>query len=156
TGGSVRIPSAFCGLTGFKPTARRVPTMGAFPLSGSLDSIGPLAASVNCCATVDAVLTGQALVAPAPARTEHPRLAVAGNTVLEGADETVRTAFAKAIQALRRAGAQVEMLELPEFSRLADINRQGGFVCAEAWAIHRELLDRSQAGYDPRVASRIL
>jgi len=156
TGGSVRIPSAFCGLTGFKPTARRVPTMGAFPLSGSLDSIGPLAASVNCCATVDAVLTGQALVAPAPARTEHLRLAVAGNTVLEGADETVRTAFAKAIQALRRAGAQVEMLELPEFSRLADINRQGGFVCAEAWAIHRELLDRSQAGYDPRVASRIL
>jgi len=156
TGGSVRIPAAFCGLTGFKPTARRVPTTGAFPLSGSLDSIGPLAASVSCCATVDAILSGEPAATAAPPRIEHLRLAVAGNTVLDGADETVRSAFDRAIQALRKAGAQLEMLDLPEFDQLADINRQGGFVCAEAWAIHRELLGRAQAGYDPRVASRIL
>ena len=58
TGGSVRIPSALCGLTGFKPTQRRVPNEGVLPLSTSLDSLGPLAASVRCCALVDAVLAG--------------------------------------------------------------------------------------------------
>ncbi|RYF57361.1 MAG: amidase, partial [Comamonadaceae bacterium] len=54
TGGSVRIPSALCGLTGFKPTARRVSMRGVQPLSASLDSIGPLAPSVACCAVLDA------------------------------------------------------------------------------------------------------
>ncbi|MBP8861424.1 MAG: amidase, partial [Ottowia sp.] len=65
TGGSVRIPSALCGLTGFKPTQRRVPIDGTVPLSTSLDSIGPLAASVRCCAIVDAVLAGEPPVVPA-------------------------------------------------------------------------------------------
>ena len=62
TGGSCRIPAALCGIVGFKPTARRVPTQGAFPLSPSLDSIGPLAPTVACCAILDAVLAG----APVP------------------------------------------------------------------------------------------
>src|SRR5215469_2223473 len=59
TGGSCRIPAALCGIVGFKPTASRVPLAGTFPLSPSLDSIGPLAHSVDCCATLDAVLSGQ-------------------------------------------------------------------------------------------------
>src|SRR5262249_36469355 len=59
TGGSVRIPSAFCGLTGFKPTAARVPLSGVVPLSPSLDSIGPLANTVACCAVLDAILAGE-------------------------------------------------------------------------------------------------
>src|SRR5437763_12031588 len=59
TRGSVRAPSALCGVTGWKPTARRVPREGAFPLSFTLDSIGPLANSVACCAAYDAVLAGE-------------------------------------------------------------------------------------------------
>src|SRR3954467_14249189 len=59
TRGSVRIPAAACGIVGFKPTARRVPREGAFPLSFTLDSIGPLAISVPCCAPYDAVLAGE-------------------------------------------------------------------------------------------------
>src|SRR5665213_3342171 len=58
TGGSCRIPAALCGLVGFKPTARRIPLAGAFPLSTSLDSIGPIASSVQCCATLDAIMAG--------------------------------------------------------------------------------------------------
>src|SRR5206468_5882714 len=59
TGGSVRIPAALCGIAGFKPTRRRVPLVGAFPLSTTLDSVGPLAATVACCATVFQVLAGE-------------------------------------------------------------------------------------------------
>src|SRR5258708_39492367 len=60
TGGSCRIPAALCGIVGFKPTAARVPTAGTMPLSQTLDSIGPLAPTVACCAVLDAVLAGQA------------------------------------------------------------------------------------------------
>ncbi len=63
TGGSCRIPAAFCGIVGFKPTAHRVPRDGVIPLAHSLDSIGPLANSVECCATLDAILRG---VTPRP------------------------------------------------------------------------------------------
>jgi aspartyl-tRNA(Asn)/glutamyl-tRNA(Gln) amidotransferase subunit A len=59
TGGSVRIPAALCGLTGFKPTARRIPGRGMLPLSTTLDSIGPIARSVACCAIVDRILSGE-------------------------------------------------------------------------------------------------
>ncbi len=58
TGGSVRIPAALCGLVGFKPSRQRVPTEGAFPLSYTLDSIGPLARTVADCAKADAVMAG--------------------------------------------------------------------------------------------------
>src|SRR4051812_18260304 len=69
TGGSCRIPAAWNGIVGFKPTQRRVPLEGAVPLSSSLDSIGPLARTVACCATMDALLAGEAFAAPrAPAR----------------------------------------------------------------------------------------
>src|SRR5215475_13636689 len=59
TGGSCRIPAALCGIAGFKPTQKRVPIDGAFPLSHTLDSIGPLAAKVADCAVFDAVLAGE-------------------------------------------------------------------------------------------------
>ena len=61
TGGSTRIPAAFCGIVGFKPSRERIPTDGAFPLSYSIDSIGPLAKSVEACAKADAVMAGDEL-----------------------------------------------------------------------------------------------
>ena len=66
TGGSCRIPAAFCGVVGYKPTQRRVPNTGVLPLSPSLDSVGPLANSVACCAAIDAVLAGEPLPAVKP------------------------------------------------------------------------------------------
>ena len=59
TGGSVRIPAALCGIVGFKPSRQRIPTEGAFPLSFTLDSIGPMARSVADCAKADAVMAGE-------------------------------------------------------------------------------------------------
>src|SRR4051794_356135 len=84
TGGSVRIPAAFCGVVGFKPTAERIVRDGAIPLSTTLDSIGPLANSVACCAITDAVMTGEEPTAPKAAPVAGLRLAVPQSFVLDG------------------------------------------------------------------------
>lgn len=156
TGGSCRIPAALCGLVGFKPTAKRVPLDGAVPLSTSLDSIGPIAASVACCAVLDAVLAGEE---PRPLR-EFPltglRLAVPQTLVFDAIDADVARVFAAARTRLSEAGAQIVDLPLRELSELGRINSKGGFGAAEAYAFHRPLIESKAALYDPRVLSRIL
>jgi aspartyl-tRNA(Asn)/glutamyl-tRNA(Gln) amidotransferase subunit A len=93
TRGSIRIPSALCGVTGFKPTARRVPRDGAFPLSYTLDSIGPLANSVACCATYDALLAGEA-PQPLPALpVKGLRFLLPKSEVRDGLDPEVEAGF---------------------------------------------------------------
>ncbi|QDQ88972.1 amidase [Alcaligenaceae bacterium SJ-26] len=156
TGGSVRIPSAFCGLTGFKPTASRVSQQGTLPLSASLDSIGPLAASVECCAILDAILSGSPYAAPQAPDLSSLRFAVPANLVLDGADDHVRATFAATLERLAQAGAQIRTIDIPEFNELAHINRKGGFTCSESWHWHQSLLESREAEYDPRVSSRIL
>jgi aspartyl-tRNA(Asn)/glutamyl-tRNA(Gln) amidotransferase subunit A len=155
TRGSVRIPSALCGVTGFKPTARRVPRDGAFPLSYTLDSIGPLANSVSCCAIYDALLAGEA---PDPL----PELPVKGlkfllpkSEVREGLDREVAQAVDASIERLRREGALVIEKPLPAFDRSAEYFKGGGYAGAEAYAIHRHNAARL-GEYDPRVAKRVL
>ncbi|HUK60027.1 MAG TPA: amidase [Stellaceae bacterium] len=155
TGGSVRIPSAFCGLVGFKPTARRVPTAGAIPLSTTLDSVGPLASSVACCAIADAVLAGEWPTVPPVRGVAGLRLAVPQTMVLGGLDDVVAAAFSRALSSLSRAGAKVTDLALGELADYTRINSTGGFSPPEAFAWHRELLERRGADYDPRVRRRI-
>jgi aspartyl-tRNA(Asn)/glutamyl-tRNA(Gln) amidotransferase subunit A len=166
TGGSVRIPAAFCGLVGFKPTARRVSLAGAYPLSRSLDSIGPIATTVACCATIDRVLSGdgdgeyrgndegRAAIEPLP--IAGLRLGVPCQYVLDDLDPEVARAFAAALSALSTAGARVVDLDVPELLELPDINKGGGFAVLEAYAVHRKLIAERESAYDPRVASRIL
>jgi aspartyl-tRNA(Asn)/glutamyl-tRNA(Gln) amidotransferase subunit A len=155
TGGSVRIPSALCGLTGFKPTARRVPISGVVPLSHSLDSIGPLARSVACCAVLDAVIAGEVPRAPRPASLHGRRFWIPRGLAFDGVDASVGAAFDDACRRLTAAGANLIDIDIPEFADLARINRQGGFAAAEAWWWHANLLARRASDYDPRVASRI-
>jgi aspartyl-tRNA(Asn)/glutamyl-tRNA(Gln) amidotransferase subunit A len=168
TGGSCRIPAALCGLVGFKPTANRVPLTGTYPLSTSLDSIGPLANSVECCAALDAILatpigtdsrtacdTADSDPASAIAASDL-HLAVLVNYVTEGLEPTVAANYDRALQALARAGAKLTDLKLPELEELPEINSKGGLAAAQAYAFHRLQLSKDGAQYDQRVSVRIL
>ena len=155
TGGSCRIPAAFCGIVGYKPTARRVPIAGVLPLAPSLDSIGPLAPSVACCAVVDAVLAGDTPALPMPADLTGLRLAVPQNVVLDGMDATVAAAFDRAMNALSAAGARIVRQRFAEFDAIGPANAKGGFAASEAYAWHHALLARRGADYDPRIRMRI-
>ena len=155
TGGSCRIPAAFCGVVGYKPTARRVPLAGVLPLAPSLDSVGPLARSVRCCAAVDAVLAGQALRAVEPMTLRGLRLAVPGNMVMEGVDPVVAEVFGRALNRLGNLGVRVTHLSFPPFERIASANAGGGLAPVEAYAWHRALIAEQGGAYDERVRKRI-
>lgn len=154
TGGSIRIPSAFCGLTGFKPTAASVSLAGTVPLSRSLDSAGPIAHSVDCCAILYAALSGQNISDGAPA-LKGLRFGFTTDYVGASVEPQVQQAFERALEKLRAAGAQVEQFDFPELLQLPTINGGGGLVAAEAWHWHRVLLEEKGAQYDQRVAARI-
>jgi aspartyl-tRNA(Asn)/glutamyl-tRNA(Gln) amidotransferase subunit A len=156
TGGSCRIPAALCGIVGFKPTAYRVPTAGAFPLSTSLDSIGPLAATVACCAVLDAVLAGEPVTDLPGLPPDAVRLAVPQTMVLDNMEGAVAGAFEAALAALRKAGARIVDIPLREFAELQQINGKGGLSAAESYAIHRAIIAKHEKEYDPRVLVRIL
>ena len=155
TRGSIRQPAALCGIAGFKPTARRVSRQGAFPLSHTLDSVGPLANTVACCAAYDAVLAGEsdAELKELPAR--GLRLLLPRSSAIEDLDPAVAKAFESSLAALSRAGAVIEERKVPAFDRQAEYFRNGGFAAAEAYAIHKRWAARS-GEYDPRVAKRVI
>ena len=155
TGGSVRIPAALCGVVGFKPTAKRISRDGATPLSTTLDSIGPLANSVACCAITDAVMAGEPPVAPDPVPLDVLRFGVPQSFVLDGLAPEVASAFEAACSAISRAGARVVDQPLSEFSEYPALSDRGLLVNSEAFTWHEELLGRRGNEYDPRVRSRI-
>jgi aspartyl-tRNA(Asn)/glutamyl-tRNA(Gln) amidotransferase subunit A len=156
TGGSCRIPAALCGIAGFKPTQRRVPTEGAFPLSTTLDSIGPLAASADCCAILDAVLAGESSFNLPPASLAGLQFAVPQTLVLDGLDKHVAASFEAALKKLSSAGARIADIPLRELNELPQMNAKGGFAAYEAYHIHRDLIAKKSAQYDPRVLVRIM
>ena len=155
TGGSCRIPAAMCGIVGYKPTARRVPTEGAFSLSTSLDSVGPLANSVACCAILDAIMAGEAPAVPGSMSLSGLRVALPANLVLDDMENEVAQAYANALAALEAAGARLIETAFPALDEIAPVQAKGGLNVPEAWTTHRELLARAADGYDQRVRSRI-
>ncbi len=155
TGGSCRIPAAFNGIVGFKPTQRRVPLDGAVPLSSTLDSIGPLARTAACCAVLDAVLAGEQIAPPQPRPIKGMRLAVPTTVALDAIEAAVAQAFERALEKLASAGALIERIAVPEFLDIAPMSTKGGFAAAESYAWHRKLLASRGGDYDPRVSARI-
>jgi aspartyl-tRNA(Asn)/glutamyl-tRNA(Gln) amidotransferase subunit A len=156
TGGSCRIPAAYNGIVGFKPTQRRIPLDGGVPLSFTLDSYGPLARSVECCATLDAVLAGEPITPVEPRLIRDMRFAVPTTIALDDLDEVVAETFERALGSLARLGAQIERIEVPEFLDIGMMSTKGGFAAAESYAWHRFLIVSHGDVYDPRVHTRIL
>jgi aspartyl-tRNA(Asn)/glutamyl-tRNA(Gln) amidotransferase subunit A len=155
TRGSVRIPAGACGIVGFKPTARRVPREGAFPLSFTLDSVGPLANSVACCATYDAILAAEAPATPPELPVKGLRLLVPASSPLAELDLEVEKAFQDALRRLSAGGALISELVVPAFDRQGEYFKGGGYAGAEAYYIHRAHLERIDE-YDPRVGKRVI
>jgi aspartyl-tRNA(Asn)/glutamyl-tRNA(Gln) amidotransferase subunit A len=155
TGGSCRIPAAFCGVVGYKPTAARVPLANILPLSSSLDSVGPLARSVACCALTDAVMAGETPAVPQAAELTGLRFSVPDNVVLDGLDTQVADGFTAALRALSGAGVHLTEQKVPIFDKIMDANRIGGIAPIEAYAWHRRLLAEKADVYDQRIRARI-
>ena len=153
TRGSIRQPAALCGVVGFKPTQRRVPRDGCFPLSYTLDSVGPLANSVGCCATYDAVLSGEGSELP-PMQAKGLRLLLPRSIAIEDLDPEVDNAFERALKKLSAAGAQISEVAVPAFNRQDEYFKGGGIAGAEVVHVHKPYRDRF-GGYDPRVGKRI-
>ena len=156
TGGSCRIPAAVCGIVGYKPTAKRIPTDGVLPLSFSLDSVGPLAPAVACCAALDAIMAGDEPDGLSPWRLDGLRLAAPQTMVLDGMDSTVAGAYGDALSRLSKAGAKIVDMPFVEFNDITTLNRYGGFAASEAYAWHHRLIETKGALYDPRVLVRIM
>jgi len=156
TGGSCRIPAAYNGIVGYKPTQRRVPLDGAVPLSFSLDSFGPLANSVSCCAILDAVLADEPSPQLRPRPIKGMHLAVPVTVALDELSDAVARTFERTLETLSRQGAQIERIEVPEFNDVGLMNSKGGFAASESYAWHRYLITSKGDMYDPRVAARIM
>jgi aspartyl-tRNA(Asn)/glutamyl-tRNA(Gln) amidotransferase subunit A len=156
TGGSCRIPAAYNGIVGFKPTQQRIPRDGGVPLSFTLDSFGPLANTVECCAVLDAILADEPVRPLNPRSVKGMRLAVPTTVALDDLDDHVAKTFERTLEKLSRQGASIERIEVPEFLDVAVMNKKGGFAAAESYAWHRYLLESHGDIYDPRVSARIL
>jgi aspartyl-tRNA(Asn)/glutamyl-tRNA(Gln) amidotransferase subunit A len=155
TGGSVRIPAALCGLVGFKPSKQRVPTDGAFPLSHTLDSIGPIGRTVADCAVADAVMAGEDVLPLEPLGLAGLRFGVAEGLPLDCLDDTVTAAFNSALARLDGAGVRVSRETLPLFDDMSAVNAKGGISPYEAGIIHRDRMTRRAGDIDPNVRVRI-
>jgi aspartyl-tRNA(Asn)/glutamyl-tRNA(Gln) amidotransferase subunit A len=157
TGGSVRIPAALNGIVGFKPTAKRVPLQGAFPLSPSLDSIGPLAWSVADCAIADAVMAGETIPVPEAISLNGLRIGVPRGQLFAEMEKPIADAFEQCLQACAKAGAIIIDCSVDDLiDGLADATSIGSIAGIEASRIHAEWLHDETLDVDQRVQRPLL
>jgi aspartyl-tRNA(Asn)/glutamyl-tRNA(Gln) amidotransferase subunit A len=158
TGGSIRIPASFNGVVGYKSSTGHFPMEGVFPLSRTLDTLGPLAHTVEDCVLADAVLRGlkkPAVKARAPRGLE---ILVPTDVVFDGAEAAVVANFEASLSRLRKAGAKVKRITMPVFQQIIDlIAKRGHLLGAEALAVHWDRVKGKDAKrMDARVVKRIL
>lgn len=152
SGGSVRIPAALNGVVGFKPTARRVPLAGAFPLSFSLDSIGPLARSVTDCVAADAAMAGEEWTPPAAIPLAGLRVGLPRGRLFEHMQAGVSEAFERCIDRLSQAGSHVFDLFIDDLlSEMRAATRGASIAALEGAAVHADWLAQGVAAVDPHV-----
>jgi len=147
TGGSVRIPAAFCGVTGFKPTRDAIPLDGALYLSWTCDHAGPLGLSVADCALMFEVMARRSVRHGVVAR--KPRLAVPLSWLRGRLQPAVRQVFECLLVGLAADGITVEPVEIP--SLVSGWQAYSPLVRAEAAWIHRRALDAGGQGFSELV-----
>lgn len=157
TGGSIRIPAAFNGVVGYKTSVGHYPMEGVFPLSRSLDTLGPLAQTVADCVLTDASLRGLGAPSVAAAPVEALDFVVPDSFMFDDLAPAVAANFEAAMQRLSKAGARVRPIALPELREVAELmGRYGPLTSAEAMEVHKERLSGPEADrIDPRVVRRI-
>ncbi|RVD35946.1 amidase, partial [Mesorhizobium sp. M4A.F.Ca.ET.020.02.1.1] len=155
TGGSVRIPASLNGVIGFKPTARRVPLTGAYPLSATLDSIGPLALSVAACAVADAVMAAEE-VPPLhlPLPLAGLRVGIPRGVPFEDTESEVATAFERCLGQVERAGARVADLSIDDLlAEMRAATRRATIASMEGAEVHADwLATGASVPVDPHVS----
>ena len=157
TGGSVRIPSAFNGIVGYKATRGRYDMSGVFPLAESLDSLGPLCRTVEDAVIVDAAMRGKAANDVRLTSLAGQRFVIPETIMFDGIESHVADAFEAAVKRLEKAGACIRRAAFPRFQVIFDlIASHGALVTAEAFALHQQRLAGDGASdMDPRVVQRI-
>lgn len=155
TGGSCRIPAAFNGITGMKPTHGTVAADGCFALAPSLDVIGPLAKDVAGCARLLSVLADRPFELDDSISPSRIRLGVARGGFLAEAAPSVATAYEAAIERVTRLGIAVEPVDFDSLYQEMFAICPSPIVTVESAAVHRELMASKAELYDRRVAARI-
>lgn len=154
TGGSLRIPAAFCGLTGFKPSQQTVSREGSLPLSDALDSVGPIAKTVEECERLWHILSG-ASGTKNGADLSQLTFVVPSNFGMNDLDVLVEQGFNEKLACLEAAGIVVErrFIAALESYKTLPVWQFSAFECQ---AFYSKAYDLATANIDPRVASRIV
>lgn len=154
TGGSVRIPASLNGVVGFKPTAQRVPLGGAFPLSATLDSVGPLARTVAQCAAADAVMAGEASAALVPIPLAGLRIGIPRGGLFEDTEGEIAASFERCLGKIELAGAHIADLSVDDIiADLRTATNRGSIAAMEGAEVHADwLATEASAPVDPHVS----
>jgi len=156
TGGSCRVPAAFNNITGYKSSTGRVSKAGVFPLSETLDTVGPLANSVRCCSTIDALMAGDRDADLAARDPGTLRFGILQHVAMDAMAPEVATAFDATIKTLGKAGMVFSEVGFPDLAELPSLNAKGGISACEAMDVHAAMLERHGDEYDKRVRTRIM
>ena len=165
TGGSIRLPAHFCGVTGFKPTYGRVSRANALPLSFTLDTVGPLAQTAEDCALITALIAGPDPLDPttagapawnAKAAKRSPKglkIGVPTRFYVDDLEPDVAAALDAALAAFTRLGAKIVKVELPDQTALSAAALI--VLAVEATSAHAPWLRTRAADYGPQVRNRL-
>jgi aspartyl-tRNA(Asn)/glutamyl-tRNA(Gln) amidotransferase subunit A len=160
TAGSCRIPAAFNGVVGVKPSFGRMSLNGIFPLSPTLDAPGPIAVDVDSCFILDQLMCAQVkpddrLPVLMAADTTKLKLVIPEARVMQDLDDEVQVAFEHAVEILRNAGVKIQRTAMPVLDHCDDFFRERPLVIQEVWLHHREMLEQHLDEYDPFVGQRM-
>jgi len=161
TAGSCRVPAAFNGVVGVKPSYGRMSLKGIYPLSPTSDAPGPIAGDVDSCYILDQLMAAKlsptdVLPVLSARKPQTLNFVVPACRVLDELDSEVQSAFDRVLDALRQAGAQIRTVEMPVIDASIELFYSKAIVLYEAYHHHQELFEKYGDEFDPFVLQRIL